>query len=88
MKILKFFKFIFWGYFKIPKGDYCYKIKKIVKDETKVLIKTKDCPYWKLDNEGIGFCDYLKIDSVLLCNQVKECGLKEDNRTYEENMRK
>ena len=85
MKIIKFLK----SRIVIPKGDYCYKIKKINKNNLQnnmPVIEMKLCPYWCWDkrylNEEIGYCKYLKLGdkdnegSGLLWDQVKECGIK------------
>ena len=58
----------------IPKNtDYCYEIININQKTGK--IKTKLCPYWSRNG-----CSFLKMnikDSILLWDQVKECGIGE-----------
>jgi hypothetical protein len=60
---------------KIPKGIYCY-------DENGI------CPYWKrcldIEKQQNGYCEYLEkgdweMDFGLLWDQVKECGINEDD---------
>jgi len=74
-------KIIAW--FRIPRGQYCYRIifHKKKKREFKI------CPYWDLRTDkhyqDNGYCHYLKRGDwevkycSLLWDQVKECGIKE-----------
>ena len=64
MKIWKYIKFCF-NYFRIPKGDYCYRVVKVIDNPNGTsTLKTKQCPYW--DNiEGLhyqesGYCHWLE----------------------------
>jgi hypothetical protein len=76
-------KIIAW--FKIPKGDYCYKFLRI-ENEKRI---TKRCPYQKicwLEDDHIVYCAYLDTFSTdknsfdaLLWDSCKICGLKEGN---------
>ena len=79
--------------FRIPHGDYCYKIKKVVPDSTYgYKIKTKNCPYygyvkkWE-GKEGfhkIAHCKYLnEIDYILLDDQCKICGINNETEEWE-----
>lgn len=73
---------------KIPKGEYCYTIKKIMKNQQdgRPQIKIKTCPFWRIDKnqpeQMNGYCDFLKKGdweengTFLLWDQVKECGIK------------
>jgi hypothetical protein len=73
----------------IPRGDYCYKMKKLVvpKDGSKPYLKTRNCPYWCWDEEypdgRVGYCKLLKVSDMdedscgLLFDQIKECGVNE-----------
>lgn len=91
MRLFDWFKKLF-----VPKGFYCYTIKKIVPDSIYgCIIKTKVCPYWdKNENEDEqmnGYCHLLKKGdweengTDLLWDQVKECGI---NHYNEEEMEK
>ena len=75
--------------FFIPKGIYCYTIKKIVQRENDYpIIKIKCCPFWDMDMtkpyQDNGYCHYLKCGdwedkgTSFLWDQVKECGEKLD----------
>ncbi len=60
--------------FFIPKGIYCYTIKKIVERKNEPpIIKTKYCPFWDMNmNQSYqmkGYCHYLK----LRCNSTFTC---------------
>ena len=78
----------------VPKGDYCYKLKKIKYDKERSLpfMQIKTCPYWTFDkrylDEGVGYCKYLKVGDKdensqgLLWDQVKECGINEQHTNY------
>ena len=82
-------KFIY-TWIVVPKGDYCYKLKKVIYDKQTngmPVLKIKKCPYWCWDerypDEEIGYCKYLGIgdkdkssSSGLLFDQIKECGIK------------
>jgi hypothetical protein len=69
----------------IPKGDYCYKLKKVVysKELELPIFKVRKCPYWCWDkrypSEDVGYCKYLgegdRDDGGggLLFDQIKEC---------------
>jgi hypothetical protein len=72
----------------VPKGDFCYKIKKIAyTGGGKRVIVTKNCPYWCWDEKypggRVGHCNLLKVGDMdddcsgLLFDQIKECGLNE-----------
>lgn len=82
-KLLKFLRFYLWQKQKIPKGDYCYKIKNIEypTDKGKLpIIHTKVCPYWRrLDGEEgdlSAYCRLIDYKSMLLWDQCKECNIK------------
>lgn len=72
---------------RIPKGEYCYSINTIVKDNCKNVpsIKINICPFWNIDKEQPyqmnGYCNFLKQGdweedgTLLLWDQVKECGI-------------
>lgn len=55
---------------EIPEGPYCYTIIGLM-ENGRLPIKT--CPYW-FD----GHCSLLNMTSMLLEDQVKECGIKEE----------
>jgi len=67
-------------YTKIPIGPYCYN--------------NKICPYWYRAEDGVdqayGYCSYLhkgdwmKDGTMLLWDQVKECGVNDDNEDSDE----
>lgn len=65
--------------FRIPKGDYCYTIKKIVPDETYgYRIVINPCPYY----DGSGYranCKLLNEGDILLDDQCKICGINVDD---------
>jgi hypothetical protein len=74
---------------RIPKGDYCYKIKKIAPDpKYGYVTHTKPCPYYSYvkkwegifeDYDRIAYCKYRnEIDYVLLDDQCKICGINND----------
>jgi hypothetical protein len=61
----------------IPHGGYCYSPTGV--DMKKGILHTKLCPYWKR-----GGCTYLGVEAgedVLLLEQVKICGVNEDEDT-------
>ena len=70
----------------IPKGMYCYTIKDI--DHTTGRMSINLCPYWSVRSSKPeqlnGYCHFLKIGdwhengTTLLWDQVKECGINED----------
>ena len=60
--------------FRVPKGDYCYKIKKIIPDKTHgFIIKTKPCPYY--ENSYRANCKLVNRGDILLDDQCKICGI-------------
>ena len=84
-KISKFFKFYFWNRWKIPKGDYCYKIIGSYRNaDRQLILKTRICPYWKrrevkgYDGEFEGYCIFLESSDALIDDQCKCCGIRED----------
>jgi len=84
MRILKFLKHHLWLRWRIPKGDYCYTIKRQSSptDKGMPVIYTKVCPYWEEvdDVDGAeGFCTHLHLESPLIWDQCKECGINEFN---------
>ena len=69
--------------FRIPKGDYCYKIKKIVPDATYgYRAKTKNCPYYGYERKRTGnlraTCKLINKSDILLDDQCKICGINDD----------
>ena len=68
MKIWKYIKFALWGYWRIPKGDYCYKMLKVMpprEGEKLPYLKTKRCPYWDMIEEQPpqenGYCHWMEL---------------------------
>lgn len=68
---------------KIPRGDYCYKIKSVNEDGS---LDISVCPYWSFFESKpgcpIGHCSYMGLsdDDIgcgLLWDMVKECGVKQ-----------
>ena len=98
MKIFKYLKFILWGYWRIPKGDYCYKVKKVVEPEDGSLpyLETRKCPYWGraegYHHQNNGYCTWLEEadwesdELSLLWDQVKECRLRHYSEKEEQKM--
>lgn len=66
----------------IPKGPYCYNIKKVSFPEGKLLIHTYQCPHWSREQGQDAYCSYVKGGDLLLDDQVKICG--ENDYTDEE----
>lgn len=73
----------------IPKGLYCYKELKYDKGTGKIKVIGL-CPYWSFrsdkPSQECGYCSFLEVgdweveDGVsLLWDQVKECGVNEDD---------
>jgi hypothetical protein len=71
---------------EIPEGMYCYTILGI---DIPIVggppeMHTKVCPHWKFLEKGRGRCEYLGIedevpyDLSLLWDQVKACGINEE----------
>lgn len=67
----------------IPKGAYCYSVKKI--HESIDCVEVNPCMFWDLDSskpsQMNGYCSYLRRGDwetglSLLWDQVKECGIK------------
>ena len=54
---------------RIPKGPYCYRIKKVVPDTVYGFrILTKNCPYSRLNKINgveVAWCDYLEQGGLL-----------------------
>ena len=86
-KIIKRVKFLFL-WWRIPKGPYCHKMRKVIWNKDRSIppiLKTKLCPYWCWDKrypeEIVGYCKYLECGDYdgpchgLLFDKVKECGL-------------
>jgi hypothetical protein len=78
------------AYFRIPRGDYCYHIRKIIydKDPKKLpKIRTRCCPYWdKLegyDDQESGYCHYLGYGDMDINND--ENRMFTNMKTGEEN---
>lgn len=73
MKRFLFFKLI-------PKGNYCYSIKKI--DWQNGCVKTKLCPFYEFPSHHLeqnSKCTLINLeDDVLLDDQVKRCGINID----------
>ena len=75
-----FDRFVMW--WKIPRGAYCYRIKKVHKDTGR--LECNYCPHHYLNTEKPeqlnGGCRYLGIEDdkhgTLLWDSVKECGVK------------
>lgn len=84
MGILRFLKHHLWVKWKIPKGDYCYKITKIEhpKDKSKPpVIHIKVCAYWDevddMEGGSNGFCTHLHLEDPLIWDQCKSCGIND-----------
>lgn len=99
MKIWKYIKFCLWGYWRIPKGDYCYKMLEVIYPEQTNLpprIRVKRCPYWESKenqpHQDNGYCHWIGEGDHdheglgLLWDQIKECGLNEYSEKEEEKM--
>ena len=72
MKIWKHIKFCF-NYFRIPKGDYCYKVIKVEDNPNgSCSILTRHCPYWDkiegLSNQKSGYCHWLEKGDIDINN--------------------
>ena len=69
----------------IPKGHYCYTIKKIVGTRIEINL----CLYWdkkpEFESQMNGYCHFLGTGDMcedgtsLLWDQVKECGINFDD---------
>lgn len=64
MKIWKYIKFALWGYWRIPKGDYCYSLPKGSENATGCFTPRKIyCPYWDQiedrHHQENGYCHWL-----------------------------
>lgn len=74
----------------IPLGDYCYTPIEIV--DNSMTMRISSCPFWrKVDDQPEqlnGYCTYLKLGdwmedgTLLLWDQVKECGINHDLDEY------
>ena len=67
MKIWKYIEFALSGYWQIPKGDYCYKMLKLMpprEGEKLPYLKTRVCPYWtRLEghlSQEDGYCRWME----------------------------
>ena len=68
----------------IPSGTYCYEVTGI--DNDTGHLKIWSCPYWRSSvnhhEQNNGYCLGFKmhdwIDGTLLWDQVKECGINDD----------
>jgi hypothetical protein len=73
----------------IPRGIYCYTPQEAPSEANGYVYWVKPCPFWKKLTEHpdqmSGWCDYLKTGDMvqggtdLLWDQVKECGIKDDD---------
>lgn len=75
----------------IPKGPYCYTPISLVEDPATGMPRmlTKRCPFWAIDPsqpmQMNGYCAYMGAGdwedegTLLLWDQVKECGVHEDD---------
>ena len=79
----RFLKILLWHRWRIPKGDYCYKIIDVVPHPTDgVVIHTKRCPYWEMkkvfgyDDEEEGYCTLIDLSDALIWDQCKQCGIR------------
>ena len=73
---------------KIPEGFYCYKLNGEVGQSWNKKLKSfvewygiVTCPFWGR-KKGQPYCKYLKMSSILIDDQVKECSLNK-NYTFE-----
>ena len=88
MWIIKFLKLYFWQRWRVPKGDYCYKIIWIEHPNDKPPIThTKICPYWKIRkvfgwDEEDGYCTLLDLSDCLIWDQCKSCGIREYKKHF------
>jgi len=99
MKIWKYIKFALWGYWRIPKGDYCYKVLEVIRPVVTNLpptLRIRRCPYWdrieEFGHQDDGYCHWLETGDHnqkghgLLWDQVKECGLRNYSEKEERKM--
>jgi len=82
MKLLKWCKFIFYGYWRIPRGGYCSTfIKKVNNPDGSFYLRMKPCPYWEKRKEyhyqEDGYCHWLESgdcdknnDSTIILQQI------------------
>jgi hypothetical protein len=82
-----FFRFIFYSYWVIPKGPYCYRIVKWEKVKSRIGAKGfffqpkkyYHCPYWKrikdLPEQENGFCGLLNMSDVDMFNKYDSWSL-------------
>jgi len=82
-KAVKFLKLYLWQRWRIPKGDYCYKILRIDHNPKEGLsvIYTKVCPYWEIKkikdyDEEDGYCTLLDLSDALIWDKCKSCGIR------------
>ena len=73
-KMIRYLKFLFYGYWKIPRGMYCYKRR------------GKTCPYWNkitfLHHQEDGYCtllekgdiDFNNDDNIILTETIVATG--------------
>jgi len=81
MTIVKFLKLYFWQRWRIPKGDYCYKIKGHGVKHGIPVIHVKRCPYREMRkvegyDEEDGYCTLLDLSDCLIWDQCKSCGIR------------
>jgi hypothetical protein len=77
---------------EIPEGMYCYTIIEAPNQNNNGEFKTKNCPYWSINEneqeQNNGYCKLLEIgdwqeDGMgLLWDQVKLCGIKDNIEDY------
>jgi len=86
MKIFKRLKFVFYGYWRIPRGGYCYKMLKLMppkKGMNLPYLKTRRCPYWDMIDEAPhqedGYCHWLECSDAPVFDEdgkmIEGCGL-------------
>jgi len=79
-RIIRFFKLYLWQRWRIPRGDYCYKVIKTKKNPPAIYIK--NCPYWDYREDwpvqACGYCHFLKrgdidinLDKTIVLTEVK-----------------
>ena len=76
----------------IPAGPYCYTPVQGPCAENGSVFRVKCCPFWRtlpgLPEQRSGWCDYLRTGdneadgTLLLWDQVKECGIKDSDEDF------
>lgn len=68
----------------IPKGDYCYTIKRINCYNGRYNIKIIPCSYYNIEDEKCDYLNKLFKNDILLDDMCKICNINIGDEDYED----